>query len=171
MLYGFSESILIQNNFVKCYDEPYSDATTTDDLIPCSGNSVFVGAKSTVNAPTFEIGAFGKSTNVFSITSAQNIAYYDSAGGAYWYRLPSNSFGFAGTSTVNLNSCDFGQDNTDCISRLCWHLDQANLGGFRAGCVTGLTFNSNWRKVMYATNATYQCGPGMKYKNEAYRLS
>ena len=161
MLYGFPESILIQNNFVKCYDELYRDVTTSDDLLPCSGNSVFVGAKATVSATTFELGAFGSSTNVFSITSAHGTAYYDSAGGAYWYRLPQNSFGFAGISSITLNTCDYAPDYPDCLSRLCWHLDQS-IGGYRAGCATDVTYDSDWRKVIYATNATYQCGPGMQ---------
>ena len=111
------------------------------------------------NDTTFAIGAFGNSTNVFTPTHLATTAYYDSTGGGYWYRYPSNSFGFADSSTVNLDQCDFGQESPDCLSRLCWHLDK-NLGGYRAGCTVGLNRNPDWRKVIYAVNTTYQCIPG-----------
>ena len=164
MLYDLPESIIIQNGYIKCYDEPYATPTTSNALLLCSGSTVFVGAKSSASATTFAIGAFGYSSVVFFTTNSHTTAYYDTVGGAYWYRLPTNSFGFADSSTVNLNTCDFGQGSPACLSRLCWHLDQ-NVGGYRAGCYIGLDWDSSWRKVIYVTNANYQCGPGMKFAN------
>eukprot|EP00731_Ephydatia_muelleri_P005025 Em0002g1201a len=132
--YDYKESDLIQKGYVKCYEQPYSHATSSVSLATCSGSEyVFVGAKTSKGASSFAIGAFGVTSNVFKYTFEQKKAVLD-AGGAYWYRYPGWSFGFASSSTVNLNSCDY--NNPDCASRMCWHLDQ-NAGGYRAGCTVG----------------------------------
>ena len=105
----------------------------------------------------FAIGAFG-SPQVFTATYSTTTAYYD-PGGAYWYRYPSYKFGFVDFSSVNLNSCDYGQGSNDCVSRLCWHLDGYG-GGSRAGCTTDLYYQT-WRKVIYKeNNSSAMCNPG-----------
>ena len=159
MLYDFPELTLVQNGFVKCYDQPYNYTTTAKDLLMCSGSIIFVGAKSLTTAMEFSLGAFGNRSNVFALSSSKTTAYYDSVGGANWYLLSNKSFGFANDSTVNLDSCDFGEGSADCQSRLCWHLDQGK-GGYRAGCNVSLNNDPNWRKVLYTINSTYQCVPG-----------
>ena len=126
---------------------------TTILLNACDGSEfVFVGAKSSSIANVFSVGAFGASVNVFRNASSSSEAYYDAVGGAYWYRYPGRSFGFAASSTVNLNSCDY--NNPDCASRLCFHLDQ-NVGGYRAGCIVDLNSDSAWRKVIYKCKLEY----------------
>ena len=95
-------------------------------------------------------------SNVFKNTNEQTKAVLD-AGGAYWYRYPGWSFGFAPSSTVNLNSCDY--NNPDCASRMCWHLDQY-VGGYRAGCTVGLNSDSTWTKVIYSGKNLPTCSPG-----------
>ena len=147
VVYNYLESTLVQKGFVKCYDQPYSHYTSSADLNACAGSEfIFVGAKSSSNANVFSIGAFGASVNVFTNTYSTSQAYYDAVGGAYWYRYPGWSFGFASSSSVNLNSCDY--NNPDCSHRLCFHLDQP-FGGYRAGCTVGLNGDSTWRKVIY----------------------
>ena len=143
---------------MKCYDQPYSSYTTTRDLAACNDTQiVFVGAKSSYSSTVFAIGAFG-SPYVLTATYSITTAYYD-PGGAYWYHYPSYSFGFADFSSVNLNTCDVGGSN-DCVSRLCWHLDQ-NTGGYRAGCSTFLNGDPTWRKVIYkGNNSSEMCNPG-----------
>ena len=132
----------------------YSHATSS---AACSGSEyVFVGARTSKGASSFAIGAFGVTSNVFKNTNEQTKAVLD-AGGAYWYRRPGWSFGFASSSTVNLNSCDY--NNPDCASRMCWHLDQ-NAGGYRAGCTVGLNSDSNWTKVIYSGKNLPTCSPG-----------
>ena len=127
VLYDYKESDLIQKGYVKCYEQPYSHATSSASLAACSESEyVFVGAKKSMGASSFAIGAFGVTSNVFKNTYEQTKAVLD-AGGAYWYRYPGRSFGFASSSTVNLNSCDY--NNPDCASRMCWHLDLNNAGG------------------------------------------
>ena len=146
------------NGFVKCYDQPYSSPTRSSDLSNCSDSQVvFVGAKYAEMSHTFAIGAFG-SPNIFAVTTSTSTAYYD-PGGAYWYRYPSYSFGFASSSSVYLNSCDYGQGNNDCAHRLCWHLDQG-IGGYRAGCTIGLNGDPTWRKVIYKGSDAPPCFPG-----------
>ena len=149
--YNYSEGALVLSGYVKCYDQPYSSATTDSDLAACNNTQiVFVGAKSSNLSTVFAIGAFG-SSEIFTATYSLTTAYYDPAGGAYWYRYPSYSFGFASSSSVNLNSCDYGQGYPDCVSRLCWHLGGGD-GGYRAGCTTGLNSDPTWRKVIYKGN-------------------
>eukprot|EP00731_Ephydatia_muelleri_P016469 Em0009g893a len=158
VMYNYNEGALALSGYVKCYDQPYSSYTTTRDLAACSDTQiVFVGAKSSNSSTVFAIGAFG-SPYVFTATYSTTTAYYD-PGGAYWYRYPSYSFGFADFSSVNLNSCDIGQGSNDCVSRFCWHLD-GNVGGYRAGCTTGLNVSPTWRKVIYkGNNSSAMCNP------------
>ncbi|KAL5505796.1 hypothetical protein EMCRGX_G007301 [Ephydatia muelleri] len=159
VLYNYPENALIQKSFTKCYDQPYSHATTSADLANCMGSSlVFVGAKSSAGSNTFALGAFGVSSNILKTTSSATQAYIDD-GGAYWYRYPGRSFGFASSSSVNLNSCDY--NIPDCSHRLCFHLDQ-NVGGYRAGCTVGLNGDSTWRKVIYKGNYLNSCSPGQQ---------
>ena len=105
VIYNYSEEALALSGYVKCYDQPYSSSTTISDLAACNDTQiVFVGAKSSNSSTVFAIGAFG-SPNVFTATYSTTTAYYD-PGGAYWYRYPSYSFGFASSSSVNLNTCE-----------------------------------------------------------------
>ena len=160
VFYGHDEGSLIQNDFVKCYDQPYSYASSSSDFSACSGyDVVFVGAKTSNSTNIIGIGAFGLSTGVFANTYSKTTAYPD-AGGAYWYNYPGYGFGFAASSTVNLNTCDFGHGSPDCLSRMCWHVDQG-IGGYRAGCTTHLNNNQIWRKVIYGGPQIYSCSPGM----------
>ena len=127
VVYNYTESSLNTKGYIKCYDQPYSFSTSSAELAACSGSQyVFVGAKSTCDAATFAVGAYGLTSKVFNATASSVTAYQDAAGGAFWYRLPGASFGFASSSSVSLNSCDTSY--LDCGSRLCWHLDQ-NVGG------------------------------------------
>ena len=163
---NYSEGLLLLNGFVKCYDQPYSSFTTSSDLDACYGSqSVFVGAKSSISAIAFEIGAFG-SPKIFNATNSTNTADYD-LGGAYWYGYPFCSFGFASSSSVTLNTCDVGQGNDDCANCLCWHLDQSD-GGYRAGCVTLLDYVQTWRKIIYKGNTAQECFPGMSILLSTY---
>ena len=153
VVYNYSESSVVEKGLVKCYDQPYNHSTSSADLNACAGSEfVFVGAKSSSIANVFSVGAFGASVNVFRNTYSFFQAYYDAVGGAYWYHYPGWSFGFAASSTVNLNSCDY--NNPDCASRLCFHLDQ-NVGGYRAGCTVGLNGDLTWRKVIYKCEFEY----------------
>ena len=146
------------NGFTKCYDQPYSSFTTSSNLSGCSDSPVlFVGAKKFSLESSFAIGAFG-SSNILAETMHRTTAYYDQ-GGAYWYRYPSDSFGFAASSSVNLGNCDYGEVGDDCASRLCWILD-IPAGGYRAGCITGLNADNTWRKVIYKGNAITSCFAG-----------
>ena len=161
VLYNYPENTLIQKSFTKCYDQPYSHSTTSADLANCQGSSlIFVGAKSSSGSNSFAMGAFGVSSNVLKTTSSVTKACIDDRG-AYWYRYPKWSFGFASSPTVNLNSCDY--NNPDCSHRLCFHLDQ-NAGGYRAGCTVGLNGDSTWRKVIYKGNYLNSCSPGQQYQ-------
>ena len=158
VLYNYSESLLLLNGFMKCYDQPYSSSTSSRDLDACNGSQyVFVGAKTNSSSTNIAIGAFG-TTKILAVTNSTSTAYYD-PGGAYWYRYPSYSFGFSSSSNVTLTTCDTsGLGNDDCAHRLCWHLDQSG-GGLRAGCTIG-PFVQTWRKVIFKGNTAPACFPG-----------
>ena len=143
--YNYPVSSLTSSGYTVCYQATYATSTTSSDLSSCSGGaSYFVGAISSAYPTIISVGAFGTS-GIFTATYSTSVAYYDSQG-AYWYDYPGKSFGFADNSAVTLNTCDTA--STDCVSRLCWHLDQ-NVGGYRAGCTLGLNSDSTWTKVIY----------------------
>ena len=145
---------------MKCYDQPYSHITTSAELAACTGtNVVFVGAKSNSSTTSIALGAFGLSSNVYTVTSSTTTAYLD-PGGAYWYNYPNWGFGFSRVSTVNIYYCDYGQAAGDCAYRLCWNLDEG-LGGYRVGCTENLNSDSVRRKVMYKGNQVYSCTSGI----------
>lgn len=140
---------------MKCYDQLYSSCTTSSNLDACLGSKfIFAGAKSSNSTSKFLIGAFGTS-NVLAVTGSTTTAYYDQ-GGAYWYRYPTYSFGFAASSRVNLVIGDAYEGDDDCSHRLCWHVDN-DFSGYRAGCLTWLFYDPTWRKVMYKGNIAPAC--------------
>ena len=148
VLYNYPVSSVSDAGYTVCYSAPYSTPTTTSDLTSsCYGGiSYFVGAISSASPTTFSVGAYG-TAGIFNATHSTMTATLD-ADGVYWYFYSGKSFGFAGSSSIRLDLCDYGQGPEDCASRLCWHLDQ-NVGGYRAGCTTGLIFDSTWTKVVY----------------------
>ena len=140
---------------MKCYDQLYSSRTISSDVDACKGSKyIFAGAKSSSLTLKFTIGAFGTS-NVLSETNSTSTAYYDPMG-AYWYRYPMYSFGFAASSYVNLVIADAYQGDDDCAHRLCWHVDN-DYSGYRVGCLTWLYLDPMWRKVMYKGNTAPSC--------------
>ena len=142
-------SNLVDSNYTLCYYAPYGQETTTSDLLNCYGLGIyFVGAIPSSDPTTFSVGAFG-TNGIFKLTDSTSTANYDPLG-AYWYFKPSYGFGFAPESEVSLNICDFGIEN-DCSNRLCWHLDNYGLGGFRAGCTIFLNDDYSWYKAIYRT--------------------
>ena len=148
VLYNYPVSSVSTAGYKLCYSVPYSTPTTTSALSACyGGSSYFVGAIPSSSPTTFSLGAYG-TAGIFTATYSTSTAILDPSG-VYWYAYSGRGFGFAGSSTINLDSCDYGQEADDCSSRLCWHLDQAGLGGYRAGCTTGLNADSTWTKVIY----------------------
>jgi hypothetical protein len=65
------------------------------------------------------------------------------ANGVYWYNCDKQSFGFAASSRISLNSADTSSEQ--CERRLSWHLDQTS-GGYRVGCTTNLNSDSSYYK-------------------------
>ena len=150
VLYNYPVSSVTAAGYTLCYSVPYSTPTTTSALSACyGGSSYFVGAIPSSSPTTFSLGAYG-TAGIFTATYSTTTAILD-PDGVYWYDYSGKSFGFAGSSTIYLSSCDYGQGANDCSSRLCWHLDQ-NVGGYRAGCATGLNSDSTWTKVIYRYN-------------------
>ena len=140
-------SDLSSMGYIECLNTAYSDVTTDATLAMCSDygvGSYFVGAIYSTTAEVNEMGAFG-SHEIFTETSALDVAVYDSVYGKYWYNYDNFGFGFSPTSNIILNNCD--STESSCDSRLCWNLD--GHGGFRAGCATDLTNNDHFRKVVY----------------------
>ena len=150
IVYNYPVSNLTDSNYTLCYYVPYGTETTTSALhSDCAGGATFfVGAIPTSDPTTFSLGAFG-TYGIFKLTDSDNTAYYDPLR-AYWYFRPYEGFGFASQSSISLNICDYGIEY-DCSSRLCWHLDNGGLGGFRAGCTIFLNDDFTWYKAIYRT--------------------
>jgi hypothetical protein len=138
----------IQNNFPLAslpqswkvhYDKPYSDRTTTGNIIPGSGDCLLWGAKTTKDSDSLYLAAFGKRSVVASAGSGKW------ENGAYWYLLNKKSNGFADTNSLSLNSADTFDGKSN--KRLSWHLGQS-AGGWRSGTKKGLNSNQVWRKIV-----------------------
>jgi len=142
-------SSLTSQGFSVCYQAPYSSITTAPILISlCGGNpnaELFVGAMQSAGATSFHLGAFAKASDVFTPTYSTTTAYLHN--GAYWYFYDSYSFGFADSSSIQLNAADLLPG----ANRLCWHLTINGFGGYRAGD-NNLNFDSTWQKVVYIKN-------------------
>ena len=148
---NYNEAILWVDNFVKCYDKPYSHATTESDLEQCSDASwVFVGAKQSSARTNFLIGAYGFATTVFTQTKYANLAYEHN--GLYWYMKPGSAFGFSSTENVMLLSTDIMDDHNN---RLSWSYDNSfGEGGARAAQYMDLEDDDTFRKIIYRLRPT-----------------
>ena len=140
------------NGWTLCYDVIYATATTTSDLSSCAQGDdyyVFVGAKKNSSSTNVYIGAFAPNSVLTITTSSTSIAYKPTLNGynVYWYNYPSNSFGFAPNSTINLNSADIVNRYGNQDNRLSWHLTTG--GGWRAGKYTELNSDATWHKIIY----------------------
>jgi hypothetical protein len=121
-----------------CMDVPYSDYTTQVKLNACSidpNQYVAVGAKQ-AGSSTLALVAIARASEVFAQHCDARLA-----NGVYWYNCVGQSFGFAATSSINLNSADTTSDQ--CEYRLSWHVDQG-IGGYRVGCLTNLNSDSSY---------------------------
>jgi hypothetical protein len=137
--------------FSVCMDAPYSDYTTSSKLAACAANPdqfVAVGTKQ-AGSSTLNMVAMARAGDVFLSSCTTNLA-----NGVYWYRCPSQSFGFAAESTITLNSADTLSSN--CQYRLSWHLDQVN-GGYRDGCTLGLNSDNQRMKQIYIISGAWHC--------------
>ena len=96
------------NGWSICYNHPYSDATSTSDLLSCprgENHYIFVGAKETSASSTISIGAYASSSVLNTTTPSTTTAYLPSwtdypSYEVYWYNFPTKSFGFAASSTI-----------------------------------------------------------------------
>jgi hypothetical protein len=135
--------------YILCMDVPFSDSTTQAKLAACSNDPsqyVAVGAK-LAGSSTLALVAVARANEAFAQHCDARLS-----NGAYWYNCVGQSFGFAASSSISLNSADTGSDQ--CGYRLSWHVDQ-NVGGYRAGCTTSLNLDSSYYKQIYILPAGY----------------
>ena len=126
-----------------CYNVPYSTATSTADIIQCTGPTLFVGAMQ-YGASSFLLGAFGSSSEIQTRT-LQNVPHFSN--GVNWYLTPGQSFGFLDSrASLDQNSADTRWDYSE--SRLSWHLDTYN-GGYRAGAYASLNDDTSFMKSIF----------------------
>lgn len=126
-----------------CMDVPYSDYTTQIKLNMCSmspNQYVAVGAKQ-AGSTTLALVAIARASDVFAQHCDARLA-----NGVYWYNCVGQSFGFAASPSIDLNSADIMSGQ--CESRLSWHTDQS-AGGYRAGCIISLNYDSNYYKQIF----------------------
>ena len=134
-----------------CLDVPYSHQTTQADLSQCIVNPftyLLVGARES-GSSILTVASTAQTSSIFALTTSATASSFSN--GVYWYNYEGHSFGFAGSSDINLNQADTSSD--DCQHRLSWHLD-LGIGGYRAGCTLSLNNdNSQFRKVIYVLNS------------------
>ena len=131
------------DQYELCMDVPFSDFTTQDKLAAClkyPDQYVAVGAKQ-AGSSTLDLVAVARASEAFAQHCDARLS-----NGVYWYNSVGQSFGFAASSSISLNSADTESDQ--CAYRLSWHVDQSD-GGYRAGCTTGLNSASSYYKQIY----------------------
>jgi hypothetical protein len=124
-------------------DVPFSAYTSQAELAACGNDPnqyVVVGAK-LAGSSTLALMAVARAGDAFAQHCNARFS-----NGAYWYNCIGKSFGYAASPSIILNSADTSSDL--CAYRLSWHVDQ-NVGGYRAGCTTGLNDNQRYYKQIY----------------------
>jgi len=114
--------------WTRFHCEPWAHCTTPADLEPPPGsgaNALLVAAQKE-GSDVLDVAAMGLFDAVTKETDSTEVAAYHN--GAYWYRLPASSFGFAPVQEVSLASA---YDLQDSDLRLSWCLDGS--GGWRCG--------------------------------------
>ncbi|KOO28234.1 kinesin-like protein kif17-like protein [Chrysochromulina tobinii] len=145
------------------YDEPYSHATSGDELdsIPADAKWVFVGAYRQ-GSSTIAVGAFGRREEVVRRThldprTEKHVAHEHN--GVWWYRTDDASFGFAASPDVGKRGYLVDASNESDPARLSWGLH--GLGGYRVGTALGV---GAWTKMLYYTSRygaeEYSLAPG-----------
>jgi len=143
-----------------CYRQPYRHHTKNADLDVCKGPWVFVGAMSSLNAPSYVIGAYGPIETALKETHSLKEAD-GPYNGVYWYRVHGYSFGFAPKEAIYLNFPDrydiiYGDPNNDNDpQRLSWVIN-GRVGGYRAGAAIDLWDDDQYIKVIF--NCPSGCG-------------
>jgi hypothetical protein len=143
-----------------CQDVPYSYPTKSLDVLNCKAKGGFIA----IAAKKQKDELLAVVAGLYSLQLQETYSISRATGpinGAFWYYMPGKSFGFANSTSIFLDAADKGEfrltNDTDigCAERLSWHLD-AGVGGWRAGCQTGLNDDEGWfrwRKVMYSCNS------------------
>jgi len=164
------EIILLNQGYVKCYNQSYSDSIPLSNMsLSGSGllasfpeckdaSHVFVGAthvnagNSSLDLDPVILGAYASVDVLTRWTSNLTEAVWDDYGGVYWYNVVDHGFGFSPSANINLSEekyCDvFDEADGTCSERLCWNVG-ASDGGYRAGCDVELDSSDRWRKVIY----------------------
>jgi len=114
--------------WTRFHCEPWAHPTTSADLKlpPGSGANALLVAAQKEGSDVLDVAAMGLFDAVTKETDSTEVAAYHN--GAYWYRLPASSFGFAPVQEVSLASA---YDLQDSDLRLSWCLDGS--GGWRCG--------------------------------------
>mmetsp|Transcript_84466 Transcript_84466/g.234190 ORF Transcript_84466/g.234190 Transcript_84466/m.234190 type:complete len:364 (-) Transcript_84466:104-1195(-) len=119
--------------WTRFYCETFAHPTKSSDLqVPRdTGANALLVATRRKDSDVLAVAAMGLYNVVTRETDSTKMAVYHN--GAYWYRAPMKSFGFAPAPQIELNPADMLNDSE---LRLSWHLDQ-KYGGWRSGRHTG----------------------------------
>eukprot|EP01084_Bolivina_argentea_P017986 33527_1 len=156
---------LIADQWEACYQQPYSDATSTETLVSnCHANDnvyLFVGAIAPNTTDLVSIGAYGPGKILTQFTNSTTTAYkIESWSNVYWYNVNLKSFGFSSDPIIHLLDADLvyyengTTENPRQTDRLSWHNNGVN-GGWRAGSTILGNKDNNWQKVVYYKYCTY----------------
>jgi hypothetical protein len=104
------------------------EQSLSDKILACSGPYLFVGVLAE-GEDVFELGAFGKASEILEITPLNITNYSD---GVYWYFTPSYSFGFLDNTDLQQTPIDTGV--TGSMYRMSWSLSPTDRQeGYRVG--------------------------------------
>lgn len=134
-------------NFRRVYDVAYNVTTNTDDLMAikafCNESTILCAGGGENGSDVMRLVSCTKCLIALNETELNDPVLSDSA---YWYMLPTKSFGFAPNETLDQFQAD--RFDTDSDLRLSWHLDLA-IGGWRLGSLTQLNYDGFYRKYLF----------------------
>lgn len=148
-----SSNTVSEWGYSECFTATYSSSqgtSITDEIAGCSisATDYIILAGRRTGSEIFDVLA---ATTVGFLTGldtgADNNGVTVSDNGAEWYNADTWSVGFAGLGDiVGKSTCDArGKTERD---RLCWHLRDSDVGGYRSGDNRGLNDSLDWEKVI-----------------------
>lgn len=142
---NISYDSLIKEGWKVVYDHPFSHSTTIDELLEIgrgikSEDSILCCAAKRVNSDEIALCAFGKAKDILKENGEKTRAV--KYGEIYWYLVREQSFGFAESDNISLNSADTVSGNL----RMSWHLSGG--GGYRVGESKDLNGDDKFIKLL-----------------------
>ena len=121
------------------YHKPYHHPTSEADIQAIKGTRILIGARHK-NSSALALCAMGMKQKVLRETFENETTKEN---GCFFYHWKNHSFGFSGSSLVQLGTADLSEGK----DKISWHL--TGRGGYRCGSLTSLNESKEWEKMLF----------------------